>query len=114
MKSSTTPHCSTCRSPSRRHQHPAVWMQVINIHQPDRGQQLEGIMAYTPRHSTPTKRTILRRSTILAVTCGLGLAALPAAPADARAFSTSQRATVTRYARAQVGDGYRFGASGPN
>ena len=71
-------------------------------------------MAYTPRHATRPTRKLLRRSTILAATCGVGLAAIPAPPADARSFGATQRATVTRYARAQIGDGYRFGASGPN
>jgi hypothetical protein len=71
-------------------------------------------MAYAPRHATPRHHRILRRGMILAATCGLGVAAVPAPPAEARSFSTSQRAVVARYANAQVGDGYRFGASGPN
>ena len=71
-------------------------------------------MAYTPRHAARPHRKFLRRSTIAAATLGLGLTALPAPPADARSFDTTQRAIVTRYARAQVGDGYRYGASGPN
>jgi cell wall-associated NlpC family hydrolase len=71
-------------------------------------------MTYTPRHAATRDNKILRRSMILAMTCGVGLAAVPAPSAEAQSVSVARRAIVTRYANAQVGDGYRFGASGPN
>jgi cell wall-associated NlpC family hydrolase len=71
-------------------------------------------MAYTARHDSRPKHNILRRCAALAVACGLGVAAIPAQHADAKSFGSTQRAKVTHYAEAQIGDGYRFGASGPN